>query len=120
MSDVVDRFIAAFNNRDREALRDLLAADATAEVLDAGFGTEQGPDAIVRISLAHMLDPQATPLVARRPHRPQEDLVLFFTENTLDCAARLVARDARIVRIEYLVRAFREAEVEALAAAEAE
>jgi hypothetical protein len=102
-----ESFAAAFNRGDLDALVDLLAPDATAEVLDAGFPVERGAEAIARTSLPYLLgaeDPlrAATVLLEGRPW------VLLRTAagtGAVDMALRLEAVGDRVVRIEYVTAA---------------
>lgn len=120
-SQLVDRF----NARDLQGMVNLLAPDATAEVLDAGFPVERGRDVIARTSFPHVLglgdDTDGGRPVARLwcDSATENKLVLLVSDGALDTAMRIELDEAgtSITRIEYLVGWQRPAELRTIAMA---
>ena len=86
--DVADRFVAAFNARDLDALAGCVAPDATARVDGAPFPIEEGRDAIRDTSLAYLLA-ISPPLRAQRADHPDAALLLLDTEGRVDMAIQI-------------------------------
>ena len=105
MPSIHEHFIEAFNAGAVARLADLLADDATAQVLGSPFPVEKGRDAIARTSLPHVLDPSAG-LVASLGNARDEPWILLRTENgrgPIDTAIRIGHDAGRVTRIEYVV-----------------
>ena len=118
--DLAARFADAFNARDLDAMTALLAPESTAQVLGSPFPVEEGPATIRATSLAYLLGEEDGSLQAEPVSHAGADYVLLRKSTgarALDSVARLRSRGDRIERLEYLVHAFRKAELASVAAA---
>ena len=109
-----ERFVAAFNARDLEALADCVAPDATARVDGAPFPTEEGRQAIRDTSFAYLLgiDP---PLRAQRVDHPEAALLLLDGQGRIDMAVRIEEVDSFARTIRYYTLPHRPLVVTAIA-----
>lgn len=102
---VHERLVAAFNRRDVPRVVELLAADATAEVLGSPFPVERGRDTIARTSVPHVLDPAAG-LVASLAVAGERPWILLRGDEgrgPIDTAIRIDHERDLVTRIEYVV-----------------
>lgn len=100
-----ERFVEAFNTGEIPRVVDLLAPDATAEVIDSPFPVERGRDVIAHTSLPHVLDSEAG-LVASLAVAHGTRWILLRTEEgrgPIDTAIRIDHEGALVTRIEYVV-----------------
>ena len=114
--DPLAAFVAAFNARDLDALRALLAEDATAQVLGAPFPEERGAAAIATTSLPHLLEPDADLGAALAEHDGRR-LVLLRRDRgagPLDTVVEASVSGGRVRRLAYTVAPFRPDELAAL------
>ena len=100
-----ERFVKAFNGRQVPRVAELLAPDATAEVLGSPFPVEHGREVIARTSLPHVLAPEAG-LVASLGVAKGTPWILLRTQDgagPIDTAIRIDHEGTRVTRIEYVV-----------------
>lgn len=103
---MIDKFVAAFNARNLDGLKALLATDATAQVIGAPFPVERGADVIAATSLPHMLGGDER-LSAESFNHDGKPWVLFRApDGTLDTVATIAFERGLITRIEYFVTHF--------------
>jgi len=102
---VHERFVAAFNGREIPRIAELLATDATAEVLGSPFPVERGRDVIAGTSLPHVLDPGAGLVASFALAAGQPWILLRGDEGRgpIDTAIRIDHEGSRVTRIEYVV-----------------
>ena len=103
---LLKRFAGAFNGKDLDGLAELLASDATAEVLNSGFPVEKGREVIRKTSLPYILDSEV-PLTAEVWVDEGVGYVLLRESGgnrALDMALRLICAGGAIQRIEYWVQ----------------
>lgn len=114
--DPVGAFVAAFNERDIDALVATLSDDVTAEVVGSPFGVETGPDDVRAKSLTHLLDEDAWgPLTAHAlPYDGRQWIVFVGADGSVDCAASVDVVPAGVRRLDYLVVHFRPDELAAV------
>jgi len=108
--DLLDRFAAAFNDRDLDALAGLLADDAVARVDGASFPEERGRDAIRTTSLPYLL--RGTEL---RAVRREAWILLRDAAGRLDCAVETATDGERITTLRYVTEPHRPDEFRRLA-----
>lgn len=102
-SDVLGKFVDAFNARDVAALKALFAPDATSQVMDSPFPEEKGVEEIAAKSLNHMLD-EDTPLTASVAQLDGRGVILFRDETgKINAAAWVSEAGGKITRTEYIV-----------------
>lgn len=111
--EVFDRFAAAFNARDLDALADCLADDAVARVDGAPFPEEKGRDVIRKTSLPHLLE--GSELRAVRSDTMQGWILLRDAAGRLDCAVEVTECDGRIAALRYVTAPHRPEELRSLA-----
>ena len=100
-----ERLVEAFNRREIPRVVQLLAPDATAEVLGSPFPVERGRDVIARTSLPHVLDSKAG-LVASVALANGHPWILLRSQGgrgPIDTAIRIDHEGGRVTRIEYVV-----------------
>ena len=104
------KFAEAYNGMSLDALENLLAEDATAQVLGTGWPEEKGSRQIRKISLSHILGlgGGTDPLVAEAWAEGEKHYVLLLDKEnrTLDTAIRIHCADGgadKIQRLAYLV-----------------
>ena len=119
MSDLHQTFADAFNARDLQALVNLLADDATAEVLGSPFPIEQGPDQIAKTSFPHVLDEQAALRASLGVAEGERWILLRANAGAgpVDTAIRLETKGSSIARVEYVVAPHQPRRLRALGAA---
>ena len=108
IQELAEKFAAAFNARDLDAMAALLAENATAEVSKSDFGVEEGRQKIKETSLPHILGDESDPkpLAAETWNEDGTTYVLLREaegDRALDCALKLEAGQGQIQRIDYLV-----------------
>lgn len=102
---VHERFAEAFNSRQVPRVAELLADDATAEVLGSPFPVERGREVIARTSLPHVLAPEAglVASVAVTAGHPWILLRADAGKGPIDTAIRIDHEGSEVTRIEYVV-----------------
>jgi ketosteroid isomerase-like protein len=100
--DLFDRFATAFNDRDLDALAELLADDAVARVDGAPFPEERGRDMIRKTSLHYLLEENAL-----RAARHEGWILLRDGDGRLDCAVEARTDGDRITSLRYVTEPHR-------------
>jgi len=108
--DLLDRFAAAFNDRDLDALASLLADDAVARVDGAPFPEERGRDMIRKTSLPYLLGTEEL-----RAVRHDGWILLRDAEGRLDCAVEAGTDGEWITSLPYVTEPHRPDEFRRLA-----
>ena len=108
--DLRDRFAAAFNDRDLDALASLLAEDAVARVDGAPFPEERGRAAIRATSLPYLLRDRDL-----RAARLEGWILLRNADGRLDCAIETRTDGERITALRYVTEPHRPEEFRRLA-----
>ena len=113
LKGLADAFVERFNRKDQDGMVELLCEDATAQVIGSSFPEECGRLDISKTSFSYLLADGDSPLEAEVRIILGEILILLRKESggDLDVIIRILERDGKIVRIEYLVTQYRRAEM---------
>lgn len=113
----IQRFIDAFNARDLPAMEEVLAPDATAQVVAAPFPVEQGAPAIMATSIPYLLDSELHASAADVEEAPGILLRAAAGSGPIDVAIQVIADANLIARLDYITGPHQPERLRALGAA---
>ena len=100
--DILDQFVASFNERQLSSLASLLNVGAVAQVVNAPFPREEGREAIMNTSIPYMAKGDLTASVVVLDGKSR---VIFRTQKgdgALDAIAHIEMKDGGVERIDWI------------------